>query len=141
MTAIETVAVSKLKLSRLFFPSMQFMRKENGCDSSAPLKISVKRLMEPTDHGEHKITLSVTLADVNDSINIAVSAVGVFFLEDAGKLPDEQRTAIMRKNTAAIMFPYIRSQISLLTTQPDFPPVVLPPMNIDALIEGQNKEV
>ena len=33
-------------------------------------------------------------------------------------------------------FPYIRSQISLLTTQPGLHPVMLPPMNINALLDS-----
>lgn len=36
----------------------------------------------------------------------------------------------------AIMFPYIRSQISLLTTQPGLHPGQLPPMNINALLDS-----
>ena len=43
---------------------------------------------------------------------------------------------ILKANTVAIMFPYIRSQISLLTTQPGLHPVMLPPMNINALLDS-----
>lgn len=41
----------------------------------------------------------------------------------------EQEAVIIKKNTIAIMFPFVRSQISLLTTQPGMMPVVLPPIN------------
>lgn len=35
------------------------------------------------------------------------------------------------------MFPYIRSYISIITTQPGMPPVVLRAMNIIAMINDQ----
>ena len=41
----------------------------------------------------------------------------------------ERESDIIKKNTVAIMFPFVRSQISLLTTQPDMVPIVLPPIN------------
>lgn len=37
--------------------------------------------------------------------------------------------SIMDTNAVAIMFPFVRSQVSLLTTQPGMTPVVLPPIN------------
>ena len=36
---------------------------------------------------------------------------------------------IVKTNTVAIMFPFIRSQVTLLTTQPGMTPIVLPPIN------------
>ena len=44
-----------------------------------------------------------------------------------------------RKNTIAILFPYVRSYISIITTQPGMTPIVLPAMNIVAMINDQKK--
>ena len=41
----------------------------------------------------------------------------------------EREKTIIEKNTIAIMFPFVRSQVSLLTTQPNMVPIVLPPIN------------
>lgn len=46
----------------------------------------------------------------------------------------------MRQNAVAILFPYIRSQISLLTAQPETTPIVLPPLNIAQLVEDAMKK-
>lgn len=35
----------------------------------------------------------------------------------------------------AIMFPYMRSQVSLMTAQPNLKPVMLPPFNINSLLK------
>lgn len=40
-------------------------------------------------------------------------------------------------NAIAIMFPYLRSQISIMTAQPNMCPIILPAMNINKFI---NKE-
>ena len=47
----------------------------------------------------------------------------------------------MKKNTVAIMFPFIRSQVSILTTQPGMIPIVMPPININALVEDMKKQI
>ena len=41
----------------------------------------------------------------------------------------EMEENIIKNNTVAIMFPFIRSQVTLLTTQPGMTPIVLPPIN------------
>ena len=43
----------------------------------------------------------------------------------------------LKPNAVAIMFPFLRSQISLLTTQPDMIPVVLPAININKLLKTE----
>ena len=51
---------------------------------------------------------------------------------------DEQankRDVLIRQNAVAILFPYLRSQVSLLTTQPGVEPVILPPLNIAKMVE------
>ena len=47
----------------------------------------------------------------------------------------EDRNTIIRQNAVAIVFPYIRSQITLLTAQPEMDPVVLQPFNIAQMVE------
>ena len=49
----------------------------------------------------------------------------------------QENKDLLEKNTIAIMFPYIRSYISSITTQPGMTPIVLPAMNIVAMINDQ----
>lgn len=55
-------------------------------------------------------------------------------------ITEQENNGLLEKNTIAIMFPYIRSYISSITTQPGMTPIVLPAINIVALINDQNKE-
>ena len=38
----------------------------------------------------------------------------------------------------AILLPYLRAQITIMTSQPDVEPVVLPAININALLKNKD---
>jgi len=42
---------------------------------------------------------------------------------------------ILSENTVAILFPYVRAQMTLLTAQPETEPLVIPAVNVNALIK------
>ena len=64
----------------------------------------------------------------NLSAEIVAKASFVFH-SNGEDLDEEKKNNIIKNNTVAIMFPFIRSQVSLLTTQPGMAPIVLPPIN------------
>ena len=45
----------------------------------------------------------------------------------------------LRQNAVAIVFPYMRTQLSLLTSQPEVDTVVLQPLNIAQMVEDTMK--
>ena len=137
MNIIETGAESKLKMDNLFFTNLSFERNNNEAERDMSFRIA--RKIE-TEGARHEVTVKVQLSDSGNNIRVNLIAVGIFSLEDADNLSEETRNSITNRNTVAIMFPYIRSQISLLTTQPDFPPIVLPAMNINALLDLQDND-
>ena len=65
-------------------------------------------------------------------MEIVVSGIFEFGTE----LKDEQKQIIITKNTLAILFPYLRAQVTLMTSQPDVEPVVLPAININSLLQN-----
>lgn len=69
---------------------------------------------------------------------IQLSNSRVFELADT--VPDEIKEDVIQKNTVAILFPYLRSEVTLITAQPDFIPIVIPPININALLENAARE-
>ena len=44
-----------------------------------------------------------------------------------------REASIINTNTVAIMFPFIRSQVTLLTSQPGMIPIILPAINTQKL--------
>ena len=67
-----------------------------------------------------------------DSFDLNVTLVGQFVL-DAGMVDK------LKANAVAVMFPYLRSQVTLLTTQPNILPIVLPTININKLLQYHRK--
>ena len=45
------------------------------------------------------------------------------------------KKSLIQKNAVAIMMPYVRSQLTLLTSQPGVDPIVMPPLNINAMLD------
>lgn len=68
----------------------------------------------------------MTINKENNDLNVRVVASANFSMESENETLVK---SIMEANTVAIMFPFIRSQVSLLTTQPGMVPIVLPPIN------------
>lgn len=79
--------------------------------------------------------LKLTVTSMNDSdFHIIIELCGNFSLECSNDL---LRESIMNKNTVSILFPYLRSELTLITSQPGIEPIVMPPMNINAMFDGQ----
>ena len=69
------------------------------------------------------------IGEKKDEYYFDVQVSGFFVYEG------DANDTIISQNTAAILMPYLRSEISLLTAQPSMEPVVIPPLNIAAMIE------
>lgn len=89
--------------------------------------------MTKLDQEQYEVFLSTTVSDVNETIYVNVKGRSIFSTKQENK-------NLLEKNTIAIMFPYIRSYISSITTQPGMTPIVLPAMNIVAMINDQKTE-
>ena len=68
-----------------------------------------------------------------------VEIEGVLYLQLLliGEFEGENEEFLKRMvpNAIAIIFPYMRSQVTLMTAQPNLPPIVLPPININSLLK------
>lgn len=81
----------------------------------------------------YKVTLKMT-GEKEDEYNLNISLTGFFTFTAKEILEDQFKNDIIQKNAVAIMMPYLRSQISLITAQPDVECVVLPPFNINNML-------
>lgn len=122
-------SVSALKLEKFYFSQFEFSRDENF-DSFSGDEIEIGFGKNTSVDGN---ILNITVfmrACYQDLFELKLAAVGKFNCQS-----DDISAIAFEKNAIAIMFPYIRSQITLLTSQPNLKPIVLPPININALFE------
>lgn len=129
---------SVLNLQRLSFAEIKYSR-----DLSAPLETEYemnfnRNISTYEDPTHFRVALTANIWSKNEkSIKLTVTLVGFFTCD----CEDEAiKTNLVNNNTIAILFPYLRSQISLVTTQPDIPPITLPPMNIVAMFQEAEQQ-
>ena len=123
---------SVLNLERISFGEIQYYRDVNAEIGSVDYEMNFTKRIESTEDGKkHRVTLTANLhSKVKDLMKLKVTVVGFFYCE----CEDESlKNTLVNDNTIAILFPYLRSQISLVTTQPDLLPITFPPMNIVAM--------
>lgn len=128
---------SVLEMRDLYFS--KFMVENNRVSETttkAMVDISYNISGNIDEHNRDKcqvqIDLNVTTED--EKFSLFLQTVGCFEIVD--KTMDEQsKNFLLKRNTISIMFPFIRSQVALMTTQPGMQPIMLEPIDVNALIE------
>ena len=126
---------SSLILQQLVFDKVSFERhgKKNQNDIKFQIKTEVGKLA-----GEelYKVSLAVK-ADKPEEYTVEIQITGIFVFEEGSELNKKQKQVLINKNAVAILMPYIRSEMSLITAQPGMDCVVLPPFNINKMLEDE----
>ncbi len=93
------------------------------------------------DDGLYQTTLTVTVtAKVSDKTLFLVEAAqsGIFTLRN---IPQGDIDAVLGVACPNILFPYVREVVSDIVVRAGFPPVVLNPVNFEALYQAQRDAV
>lgn len=127
---ITTNYESMLVLKSIVITDGMFKRTEGSLDD-VELRVNVSHNVKEISEREYKITLELSVADPDGKLSVFVKGMAVFETEQENQM-------LIERNTLAIMFPYFRSYVSTLTTQPGMTPIVLPAMNIMAMLAQKN---
>ena len=115
---------SELKMDEFHFVECSITRSaiiENG-----PISFDLQKEINELGDGNYSVILTLTVNKEEKDLAVKVVASAKFYMDNDDI---DLVRSIMDTNTVAIMFPFIRSQVSLLTTQPGMTPIVLPPIN------------
>lgn len=134
-------AKSYLSLERHIVKSMSFSINENvDFGKGTPITINPEftRNIKKVDNDSVMVNLIFCIDNENADMpfSMEVNIEGLFHLED-WEHPD--RLPLIRSNSVAILFPYLRSIVTMITANANISPYVLPVMNIAAMFE-QNAE-
>lgn len=121
---------SQLKMQNLYFSECSIKRALNITDN----KLSMSLKQQPQKTGEHSYSIAfiLTVQNSDHTLDINVCANADFELEAEDYSVEEE---LIKKNTVAIVFPFIRSQVTLLTSQPNMQPIIIPPINFTTIQE------
>ena len=120
---------SSLKLEKIFFPKIECFQEEDFLKTDYTIQFNrvIKRIEDNLQ--KYRVSLEAVIKDKKGKMELCVEIVGIFS-SDCREGETKLIKSIIQDNTTAILFPYLRSQISLVTTQPQILPIILPPMNI-----------
>lgn len=124
---------SVLKLDRVVFNEVSFKRLGFKQDK-AKTSFGLGRNIEKISDGKYKVSLSAKVDRANE-YEAFVSITGYCEIDEA----TPQKDTILKENTIAILFPYVRSELTLVTAQPETDPLVLPAVNIKAMLDEAEK--
>ena len=126
----EQTTLSTLTLQHLIFDKVEFQRhgfKSKGTfEANIQTSISVKADADRV----YQVTLQLK-GDKEREYSIEVTLTGYFIVEGASV---ELNMKLLSQNAVAILMPYLRSEVTLLTSQPETETVVLPIFDIRKMI-------
>ena len=122
---------SPLVLEKIEIVESTFRKKDEALEG-IELGVQVEHSFNRLDEDTFEVILITTVSDEDEKVYVSVKGRAIFNTQ-------QKNMDILEKNTIAIMFPYIRSYISIVTTQPGMNPIVLPAMNIVAMINDKKK--
>ena len=129
----------KLQMNELYFSKYDFIQTREDKDTDYRTSFQIEYAVNSQDPSKFRIKINTALKNKTESISLNLETIGVFTLDNDG-MNEDVSEHLIKVNTVAIMFPFIRSQISLLTTQPGLEPILLPPININALMDSKTDE-
>lgn len=125
----------KLEMKNLCFTKILFEQTQNG-QNEKKIKFNIGVEYEQKTEKNILVRLIANITEESNSININVVEQADFELVNAEMLDNEAKNNILKVNTIAILMPYMRSQIALLTAQPGMNSLQIP--IIDASLLAKN---
>ena len=128
--------LSVMTLIKVVFDELSFLRHGYKNDNQATMNLNVLI-------GENEVQnlnkVSITLSIIKEAeYDLTVKISGFFEINETGNLKKEE---LLKKNAVAILMPFIRSQVSILTAQPETESLILPVFNISKLMEDNDSIV
>ena len=130
MVSQDDIKSEVLTMKNLYFEFINFQGTGETAPEQGISKVGYKE--------KHKIN--------NDLLEISlfcrVETEGIFqaelCLNGVFKASSEEMAIRLVPNAIAIMFPYLRTQVSVLTSQPNIPTISIQPININAFLSKQD---
>ncbi|MDN5248168.1 MAG: protein-export chaperone SecB [Wolbachia endosymbiont of Tyrophagus putrescentiae] len=136
-------------------PNSPFLSANTSPDISVMVNIHSVKLEGTEENQEineeksfHEITLHVEIkADVKDrDIKDGVAFIcdiqycGIFSIENASSYSEEELRRALFITGPIFLFPFVREVIARVTSSGGFPPLMLDPIDFEAMYEEQNKQ-
>lgn len=127
--------ISQLKQNNIYFREINFKRT-----AEVPNKIFADFDVDYAYPKKNQVVVELKAEIRSDNgLNICASLIGEYELLNFEEIPQNTAKELMEKNTVAIMFPYLRAELCIISAQPNMPTLNMPAININALLENIQK--
>lgn len=123
---------SNLILQHLVFDEIEFKRLGFKTESEVNYELEIQIGRDHDNQENYKVTLVLNGKKDKEYI-FKVVLSGFFEIKNAENISDKE--TLIHRNAVAIMMPYLRSEVSLLTSQPETNSIVMPIFNINKMIK------
>lgn len=125
---------SALSLEKVIFDKIEFQRL--GFSSEKELEIEIlSNISQREDDELYRVTL-IMKGNKPEEYTFEISLSGYFSIEQNNEMTDDLKNILISKNAVAILMPYLRSEVSLLTAQPGMECIVLPVFNVNNMVNN-----
>ena len=125
---------SVLKMNKIVFDKINFERLGLASKEELNLEITTN-ISKRQDADIYRVMLCLK-GKKPEEYTLEINLVGFFSFDNEETLDELQKNDLISKNAVAIMMPYLRSEVTLLTAQPGVECVVLPPFNINEMMKS-----
>ena len=126
---------SALKIPHVVFDEVSFHRTGFKNEKSEA-KLSIGTQVNKDGEGQYRVTIHLEVQK-DKEYNVTVQLTGFCQISESHPHKD----VLLRENAVAILFAYARSELTLITSQPEVDPLVLPVVNINAMLQQGKKNV
>lgn len=108
--------------------------QKEGIDTNIDIDLGVKSAFSDEGNKSYLIKISLKLKSEDKSEFLECDIVGSFEAED--EVDEEFKLShFVKVNSPAILFPYLRSYITTVTSNSGISPIIIPPINFTSLSE------
>ena len=127
---------SVLQIKHFVFDELSFKRKGFRQPDVDELPFEVETTVRKRGVNDYLVSLMITVSKENE-FDASVRITGYCEIDD--NTPNLE--VILRENASAILYPYARAEMTLLTSQPETSSVVLPVINMHEMMRNAKTSV
>lgn len=133
--SIEKLYVKDLSLEVPGAPQI-FLERENP-----EINVQLRTAGQALEDGVYEVTLTVTVtASISNERTLFLTEVAQAGIFQIRNLPESDLEPVMMIGCPNILFPYAREAVSDAVTRAGFQPVLLSPVNFEALYQSQRQQ-
>lgn len=125
--SIEKIYVKDLSLEIPHAPKIFLERTQ------PQVEVQLRSQGQAVDEGLYEVTVTVTVTATLEERTVFLVEAGQAGIFQIRNLPEAEIQPVLSIACPNILFPYVRETISELVTRAGFPPVLLAPVNFEAL--------